>query len=294
KIDKLLTETTIDFITNKIDQQQFEYPDEDDNLNEDDCCAECENTTDTEPDTFKHENFTLRQAKYGSTRRTEIFILITIDDEDKILLSSTLYQITENIAYLCSLRESLDWDEEGWKKIDGFEKSKVNNKTIRAHIYEYTTPISIKCSRDSVDKKAIIPTQILFCLQENSKEKIDSHRWFFDAFCPILNPRICILIKVGIKPDDQSIYNLWKTFKNDQVAGSCGKLNATKNRSWIYLLNPLVDFSAYRYSALLDTTNNIEDKYINNILTKNDYLAKNNAICFELVSKTQFFLAIAL
>ncbi|RIB26648.1 Glycosyltransferase Family 2 protein [Gigaspora rosea] len=185
-----------------------------------------------------------------------IINIFLVSTEDKILLSSTLYQITENIAYLCSLRESLDWDEEGWKKIviciisdrnkinkrtlSYLKKSKVNNKTIRAHIYEYTTPISIKCSRDSVDKKAIIPTQILFCLQENSKEKIDSHRWFFDAFCPILNPRICILIKVGIKPDDQSIYNLWKTFKNDQVAGSCGKLNATKNRSWIYLLNPLV------------------------------------------------------
>ncbi|CAG8721458.1 3926_t:CDS:2, partial [Gigaspora rosea] len=39
--------TTIDFITNKIEQQQLEYSDEDDNLNEDDCCAECENTTDT-------------------------------------------------------------------------------------------------------------------------------------------------------------------------------------------------------------------------------------------------------
>ncbi|CAG8742372.1 30377_t:CDS:2 [Gigaspora margarita] len=297
----------------------------------------------SEPDTFKHENFTLRQTKYELTRRTELFILITIDDEDEILLSSTLYRIMENIAYLCSLRESLDWGEEGWKKIviciisdrnkinkrtlsylkalgvyqDGFEKSKVNNKTVKAHIYEYTTPISIKYSKDSVDKKAIIPAQTLFCLQENSKEKIDSHRWLFDAFCPILNPKICILIKVGIKPDDQSIYNLWKTFKNDQVAGSCGKINVAKNRRWIHLLNPLVgaqifeheisnilikpmesvfgyipslpgDFAAYRYSALLDSTNNVVDKSINNILIKNDYLAKNNAICFELISKRNF------
>ncbi|CAG8852369.1 20149_t:CDS:2, partial [Gigaspora margarita] len=234
-------------------------------------------------------------------------------------------------------------DKEGWKKIviciisdrnkinkrtlsylkalgvyqDSFEKSKVNNKTVKAHIYEYTTPISIKCSRDSVDKKAIIPAQILFCLQENSKEKIDSHRWFFDAFCPILNPKICILIKVGTKPDDQSIYNLWKTFKNDQVAASCGKLNFTKNIRWTYLLNPLVgaqifeqeisnilikpmesifgyipslsgDFTAYRYSALLDSTNNIEDKSINTILVKNDYFAKNNAFCFELIPNRNF------
>ncbi|CAG8830675.1 21678_t:CDS:2, partial [Gigaspora rosea] len=48
KIDRLLAETTINFITNKIDQQPLEYPDEDDNLNVyDDCCTECENVTET-------------------------------------------------------------------------------------------------------------------------------------------------------------------------------------------------------------------------------------------------------
>ncbi|RIB26153.1 Glycosyltransferase Family 2 protein [Gigaspora rosea] len=116
----------------------------------------------------------------------------------------------ENIAYLCSLRESPEWGEGGWKKIviciisdrnkinkrtlsylkalgvyqDGFEKSKVNNQT-----------------------KVIIPAQILFCLQEKSKEKIDSHKWFFNAFCPILNPRICIFLKVGIKPGEKVLFN---------------------------------------------------------------------------------------
>ncbi|KAF0479086.1 chitin synthase [Gigaspora margarita] len=120
--------------------------------------------------------------------------------------------------------------------MDGFEKSKVKNKTVKAHIYEYTTPISINCSRDSVDKEAIIPTQILFCLQEKNKEKIDSHRWSFNAFCPILNP----------------------------------------------------DFSAYQYSALLDSTNNTEESSNNNIRINNDYLAKNNVIWFELISNRYF------
>ncbi|CAG8493799.1 16188_t:CDS:2, partial [Dentiscutata erythropus] len=414
KLEKLSSETTIESITSKIDQQSIEYPDEDDNSNKyDDCCAECENITDnlvpnniprlnessfsvikslsqgpndlisvsiegleqlsnqhriikpvelingnliiecpvhsslltnisqenskefthmnytactSKPDTFKQENFTLRQAKYESIRMTELFILISLDNEDEILLSSTLHQIVENIAYLCSLNESSDWDKDGWKKIviciisdrnkinkrtlyylkalgvyqDDISISKVNNKPVRAHIYEYTTPISIKCSKDSVDKKTIVPAQILFCLQEKNKGKVDSHRWFFNAFCPILNPRICILIKVGVKP------------------GSCGKLYAIKNRRWIYLLNPIVgaqifeqeisnilnkpmesifgyisslpkDFSAYRYSALQDSISNNEDTSNNsNILIANDYLAKNNAICFELISKRNF------
>ncbi|CAG8809094.1 25011_t:CDS:2, partial [Cetraspora pellucida] len=153
----------------------------------------------SKPDTFNQENFTLRQAVYEPMRQTELFILIAINDEDEIMLSNTLHKIVENIAYLCSLSESQTWGEDGWKKIivciisdrnkinkrtlsylktlgvyqDGIARSKVNNKTVRAHIYEYTTQISIKCSKDSVDKKTTISTQILFCLKEKNKGKTD-------------------------------------------------------------------------------------------------------------------------
>ncbi|CAG8670845.1 6189_t:CDS:10 [Gigaspora margarita] len=295
------------------------------------------------PDAFKQEKFTLRQTEYESTRQTELFILITVNDEDEILLSSTLHGIMENITYLHSLTESSTWGEDGWKKIiiciisdrnkinkrtlsylkslgvyqDGIARSKVNNKTVRAHIYEYTTQISIKCSKDFVDKKTMVSTQILFCLKEKNNGKTGSHQWFFNAFCPILNPRICVLIKVGAKPADKSIYYLWKAFTNDQVAGTCGKLYVMNNRGWTKLLNPIVgalafehnisnimnkpfestfgyisslskDFSAYRYSALQDVTNDTENASNHNILAKNDYLAKNNVLCFELISKCDF------
>ncbi|CAG8833718.1 15298_t:CDS:2, partial [Cetraspora pellucida] len=150
---------------------------------------------------------------------------------------------------------------------------------------------------NSVDKKAIVSTQIIFCLKEKNKGKTGSNQWFFNAFCPTLNPQICVLIEVGVRP------------------GVCGKLDATNNRSWTKSLNPVVGaqlfenkiyntinkpfesifgyipslpkgFSAYRYSALRNITNDIEDaSKNNNILTNNDYLAKNNVLCFELISK---------
>ncbi|CAG8674912.1 2573_t:CDS:2, partial [Racocetra fulgida] len=207
----------------------------------------------SKPDSFKQENFTLRQVECEPMRQTELFILITINDEDEVLLSSTLHRVIENIAYLCSLTESPTWINKrtlSYLKAlgvyqDGIAKSKVNNKTVRAHIYEYTTQISIQCSKDSVDKKTIASTQIIFCLKEKSKGKTGSHQWFFNAFCPILNPRICLLIDVGVRP----------------VAGTCGKLD-------------------------VDITNDIEDaSNYNNILANNDYLAKNNVFCFELISK---------
>ncbi|RIB26127.1 chitin synthase-domain-containing protein [Gigaspora rosea] len=266
------------------------------------------------PDAFKQEKFTLRQTGYESTRQTELFILITVnDDEDRwkkiiICIVSDRNKINKRtLSYLNSL---------GVYQND-IARSKVNNETVRAHIYEYTTQISIKCSKDFVDKKTMVPTQILFCLKENNNEEIGSYQWFFDAFCPIINPKICVFIKVGVKPADKSIYYLWKAFTNDQVAGTCGKLYVMNNRGWTKLLNPFVgalifehnisnimnkpfesafgyisslskDFSAYRYSALQDITNDTEDASNNNILVKNDYLAKSNVLCFELISKRNF------
>ncbi|CAG8811918.1 7318_t:CDS:2, partial [Racocetra fulgida] len=104
-------------------------------------------------------------------------------------------------------------------------KSQLDNKVVRAHIYEYTTQISIQCSKKSIVKKTIndgiFPTQLLFCLKEKEKDNADSFQWFFNAFCPILNPKICVLIKAG-------------------VAGACGKLVAMKDGCWYQLLNPII------------------------------------------------------
>ena len=32
------------------------------------------------------------------------------------------------------------------------------------------------------------PVQIVFCLKEQNKKKLNSHRWFFNAFGPLINP----------------------------------------------------------------------------------------------------------
>jgi chitin synthase len=68
--------------------------------------------------------------------------------------------------------------------------------------------------------------QIIFCLKEQNKKKLNSHRWFFNAFGPLIKPNgkfvkrivrprvlsniVCILLDVGTKPTGTSIYELWK------------------------------------------------------------------------------------
>jgi chitin synthase len=85
-----------------------------------------------------------------------------------------------------------------------------------------------------------MPVQVIFCLKEKNQKKINSHRWFFNAFGPILQPNVCILIDVGTMPGPTSIYHLWKAFDiNSNVGGACGEIVALKGKYGQLLLNPL-------------------------------------------------------
>jgi chitin synthase len=108
---------------------------------------------------------------------------------------------------------------------DGVAKNAVNGKPVTAHIYEYTsqsTSLSLYFgfAKLSSPKKTVsvtppakigpqkepAPIQIIFCLKEINQKKINSHRWFFNAFGPILEPNVCVLLDVGTMPGPDSIY----------------------------------------------------------------------------------------
>jgi chitin synthase len=89
-------------------------------------------------------------------------------------------------------------------------------------------------------EKGVVPIQIIFCLKEKNQKKINSHRWFFNAFGPILQPNVCVLLDVGTQPGPTSIYHLWKAFDiNSNVGGACGEIVALKGKWGMNLINPL-------------------------------------------------------
>jgi chitin synthase len=306
-----------------------------------------------DPSEFAAKRFTLRQRLFAKPRITELFIVITMYNEEDELLARTLIGVIKNVEYMNSRTSSKTWGKEAWKKIvvcivsdgrakinprtrsllaamgiyqDGIAKQQVNGEDVTAHIYEYTTQMNLEIKKGVVMvKKGTTPIQVLFCLKEKNQKKINSHRWFFQAFGEVLQPNICVLIDAGTRPGRSSVYDLWKAFDREPMCGgACGEIKAMLEKGK-NLINPLVAaqnfeykmsnildkplesafgfitvlpgaFSAYRFVALQnDKTGQgpLERYFLGEkmhganagIFTANMYLAEDRILCWELVSK---------
>jgi chitin synthase len=87
-----------------------------------------------DPNNFKESGFTLRQLHYDPPRRTELFIVMTMYNEDEELFCRTMHGVIKNIVHLCKRDRSKTWGKEGWKKVvvcivsDG--RGKINSRTL--------------------------------------------------------------------------------------------------------------------------------------------------------------------
>lgn len=89
-----------------------------------------------DPNNFKDEGYTLRQILYDPPRRTELFIVMTMYNEDEELFARSMSGVLKNIAHLCTRERSKTWGRDGWKKVvvcivsDG--RTKINSRTLSA------------------------------------------------------------------------------------------------------------------------------------------------------------------
>lgn len=232
-----------------------------------------------DPDDFMSSRYSLRP--YLMARETELFIVMTMYNEDEILFTKTMNAVIKNIAHLCSRNKSNTWGPDGWKKVvvcivsdgrskvnkrtlhvlslmgcyqEGIPKDSVAGKDVTAHIFEYTSNVVVTESGEV--SPGSCPVQIIFCLKEQNKKKLNSHRWFFNAFGPLIKPNVCILLDVGTKPTGTSIYELWKCFdKHPYVGGACGEICVDTGRGCSLLLtSPLAASQNFEYkmSNILD------------------------------------------
>ncbi|KAF8591568.1 glycosyltransferase family 2 protein [Ramaria rubella] len=255
-----------------------------------------------DPDDFTPANgWSLRTSNYN--RPTELLIAVTSYNEDKLLYSRTLHNVMLNIRDICKTKSSKYWKrtaEEGipgWQRVtvalivdgleamdksvldilatvgvyqDGIMKKQVDGKDTVAHIFEYTTQVSVDTSPQLIlphgdDPNNLVPVQIIFVLKAKNQKKINSHRWLFNAIGKYLQPEICVLLDAGTKPGHKAIYYLWEAFYNDpHLGGACGEIHAMI-KGGKKLLNPLIAAQNFEYKAcslrlLTDMMSNILDK----------------------------------
>ncbi|KAI4139693.1 MAG: hypothetical protein L6R39_006164 [Caloplaca ligustica] len=241
-----------------------------------------------DPDDFTLRNgYNLRPAMYN--RHTELLIAITYYNEDKVLTSRTLHGVMQNVRDIVNIKKTEFWNKGGpaWQKIvvclvfdgidpcdkntldvlatvgiyqDGVMKKSIDGKETTAHIFEYTTQLSVTPNQQLIrpiddGPSTIPPVQMIFCLKQKNSKKINSHRWLFNAFGLILNPEVCILLDAGTRPGAKSLLALWEAFYNDKdLGGACGEIHAMLGRGWKNLLNPLVAAQNFEYkiSNILD------------------------------------------
>jgi len=177
-----------------------------------------------DPDFFTPANgYALRQRIFN--RETELLIAVTSFNEDKMLHARTYHNIMLNVRDICKSKAKF-WrsgEEEGsaaWQKItlalvvDGFEcmdksvldllaavgvyqhgimKKRVSGKDTVAHIFEYTTQLSVDeepklvvpLPRDNGSN--LVPVQVVLIIKAKNQKKINSHRWIFNALGRQLN-----------------------------------------------------------------------------------------------------------
>ncbi|KAL6304892.1 chitin synthase 2 [Sparassis latifolia] len=232
-----------------------------------------------DPDDFMRYKYSLRPYLYK--RHTELFIVMTMYNEDEVLFVKTMNAVIKNVTHLCGRSRSKTWGVNGWQKVvvcivsdgrskvnkrtlqvlslmgcyqEGIAKDSVGNKDVTAHIFEYTSNVVV--SEKGEVSMGACPVQIIFCLKEQNKKKLNSHRWFFNAFGPLIQPNVCVLLDVGTKPTSTSIYELWKCFdKHSNVGGACGEICVDTGRGCSLLLtSPLAASQNFEYkiSNILD------------------------------------------
>jgi Chitin synthase len=86
---------------------------------------------------------------YEPARKTELFIVMTMYNEDEELFTRTMQGVIRNVAHLCTRERSKTWGKEGWKKVvvcivsDG--RQKINSRTL-------SVIASMGCYQDGVGK----------------------------------------------------------------------------------------------------------------------------------------------
>ncbi len=185
---------------------------------------------------------------------------------------------------------------------------------VKLHLFEFTTMLV-----NYKGRAFNCPMQMVFGMKEKNAGKLDSHQWFFKAFCEQCRPKYCVLLDVGTLPTETAVYRLIRAMENNaELAGVCGEIAVEQpfaaitnfvvsSQNFEYKVSNMMDkalesvlgfitvlpgaFSAYRWEAIEGRPLEAYFKSLGRSTFElgafkgNMYLAEDRILCFELVAK---------
>jgi cellulose synthase/poly-beta-1,6-N-acetylglucosamine synthase-like glycosyltransferase len=162
------------------------------------------------------------------------------------------------------------------------------------------------------------PLNVVLCVKQFNKRKLNSHLWLFGGFCEVISPDYVMLLDIGTKPLKNSLFYLYDALvKYPDIAGCCGEIRPMAPSFWNlvvqaqvveYKFSHMLDkalesaigfitvlpgaFSAYRWEALQGEP--LWKDYFKSVFAhseemdtfhSNIYLAEDRVLCLSLVSK---------
>jgi cellulose synthase/poly-beta-1,6-N-acetylglucosamine synthase-like glycosyltransferase len=197
----------------------------------------------TTPKRFDDDGYGLRAAGtpeqvWGklSSRQIKAFALVTCYNESGEFLRRTLSSYAKNIYMMQQVFGEKVWEEMPVSVIiDG--KSTASQSMldycqndlqlfspevmaisslgleVQMHLFERTIFMP------KVDNIPMPPMHVILGLKENNCGKLDSHAWFFEAFCEPLQPKYVILIDVGTVATETAVFRCLRSMDRDaQIA----------------------------------------------------------------------------
>ena len=164
---------------------------------------------------------------------------------------------------------------------------------------------------------AEFPLKLIMCVKQFNKRKLNSHLWFFGGFCEEIQPKYVMLLDVGTRPLEGSLFYLYEAMHCDkQLAGCCGEIKPMNYDLWkivvpaqhveykfAHMLDKALEsvigyitvlpgaFSAYNWEALQgdplweDYFKSICRPDLMDAFQSNIYLAEDRVLCLALVTK---------
>ena len=290
---------------------------------------------------FKESIFTSLISNRGSSTKCKFLIVVAMYNESAEHFVNTMTGINNNLKNFGE--RGVDMDEvavvviiDGMKPfLETYNREKmffsqfVDENEIKAK-FEVDNLLNCKIPNQSeMDEFAHIfsqsvtfgnndlPLQLIICIKQFNRRKLNTHLWFFGGFCEMINPDFVMLLDVGTKPLEGSLYYLYEAMHlYPNIAGCCGEIQPLAPSFWKlvvgaqlveYKFSHMLDkalestigfitvlpgaFSAYRWSVLNGPP--LWEDYFKslchpdemNAFNSNIYLAEDRVLCLALFTK---------